>query len=239
MTPPDATVRRPAGIRRRLLATRILSPALAVACLAGATSAPAIAVPTTMKDSEISRAAKDGWRLKIRLENVEINPVSNLAGTPTSREAFFKATAIGTVDGAGSSELRGVDMALIVQIGCAVDVASGVSVGGGVSATLGPSVSVSPALSITGGTLNVGAGIGAGLGAAANVSTTIKPGGIATSIVRTKKISKNRAGVSVEGVHVKVDGCVGNVGVRLGAGITMSSSEFDNEVFTYSGSLPI
>lgn len=213
--------------------------AVAIAACAAGVGAQAVAAPTPMKDTQISRTTKDGWKVRIQLQDVEVNPVSNLAGTPTSREAFFKATAIGTVDGAGSSPIEGASMALIVQIGCAVDVASGVAVGGGVSATLGPSVSVSPALSITGGALNVGAGVGAGLGAAANVSTVIKPGGIATSIVRKKAIAKNRAGVSVEGVHVKVDGCAGNVGVRIGAGITMSSGEFDNEVFTYSASLAI
>ncbi|WP_415674827.1 MspA family porin [Tsukamurella hominis] len=217
------------------------TPACILAVAAGtfAAAPQAVAAPTPMKDTQISRTTKDGWKVRIQLQGVEVNPVSNLAGTPTSREAFFKATAVGSVDGAGSSPIEGASMALIVQIGCAVDVASGVAVGGGVSATVGPSVSVSPALSIAGGSLNVGAGVGAGVGAAANVATVIKPGGIATSVVRKKTIAKNRAGVSVEGVHVKVDGCAGNVGVRIGAGITMSSSEFDNEVFTYSASLPI
>ncbi|WP_440717529.1 MspA family porin, partial [Gordonia oryzae] len=87
------------------------------------------------------------------------------------------------------------------QVACNTDVSSGVQLGVTFGPTAQMSISYPPAVVL-------------GAQIMPNISTTLRPGTIADVPFARKQAASARAETRTEGVHVKVDSCLGPVAVR-------------------------
>lgn len=195
---------------------------LTIACVGGGTaSAEVVRSP----DHVVTKPTVDGWVARASLVNVMVNTVPNLAQSPWSREAFVDATAIGQIDGHGTTGIKSGVLRSGLQLGCNTDVSAGLQTGS--SGSFGPNVGVT-----------ISQLPSANLGASATVSpqiqTTIKPG-VITTIPLGERVMEGVVGASdLTGVQVHVDSCLGPVTVRVYTQLSVSSHIADTTVTVYS-----
>jgi hypothetical protein len=106
------------------------------------------------------------------------------------------------------------------QIGCNTDITGGATVGISVGPSVGLSVSWPPAATI-------------GLQATPSISTTLRPGTITDVPLGTKQLAASAGAISTDGVHIRVDGCLGPVSVRTYVTAAISTPANDNTVNVY------
>ncbi len=239
----------------RTAAAGVVSAAMLALCTGTAGAAPTPPVPPKMP---VTQAAKrtiaspkappatehlpnthtqvttpDGWVIRIDLSNVTVTPVPNLAATSFSREAFWSGTATGRILGKGQANVESALVKLQLQTGCQVDVTSGAQLQGEVS----PWWENDPSLSVTSGappSTTVGLNPSAGNNLSGSLQTTLKPGTINSQDIATRKLQTKIGWTSLDHVETKIDACAGPVTIRLAAGLSVSTINGDNTIFTYS-----
>ncbi|NMO04316.1 MspA family porin [Gordonia sp. TBRC 11910] len=179
-----------------------------------------VAAPNSFADRSVSKVTDDGWRVTAVKAREEVRSVPPLNQSSWTREGFMSLKGEAVISGSGRVAVDAGTVTAGYQIGCNTDVTSGLTVGvmGGPTAQM--SISYPPALI-------VGAQI------MPNISTTLKPGTIADIPFGTKKLAGPTAGLTLDGVHVKVDGCLGPVSVRAYVTVAISTKTNDNTVNVY------
>lgn len=180
------------------------------------------ATPTPLESKAQTVTTDDGWDLTVEASNLNVNPVPNLAGSMFTREGFVSGKVTGTIAGEGTAPVRTGVIEQGIQIGCGVDVSNG--------ATLGLTASLSPNVGIT----MAGPSAGASVTAGPNVSLQVKPGAITTIPMGEKVMEGPRAAISANNMHVKIDGCWGEVTVRTYAMVAVSTATSDDSVYVFS-----
>ncbi|MFT4126793.1 MAG: MspA family porin [Gordonia sp. (in: high G+C Gram-positive bacteria)] len=162
----------------------------------------------------------DGWRVTAIKSHEQVRSVPPLNQSPWTREGFLSLKATGLITGSGSVPVQAGTVSGGYQIACNTDVTSGATLGvsGGPSAQM--NISYPPAVVI-------------GATVTPNVSTTLRPGTISDIPFGTKTMQTGKAGITIDGVHVKVDGCLGPVAVRAYATVAISTALNDNTVNVY------
>ncbi|WP_411157366.1 MspA family porin [Nocardia terpenica] len=202
----------------RVAAAVFAVPVVAAVWGAGPAAAEASADKSRTTDTD------DGWRLSVTksMENVDRYP--NLAATMFTREGFVSLKAVAEVTGSGHQPVSAGTVSFGYQIGCQIDVSSGLTLGLGVSFGPNASLNISYPPSVS---------VGANASMSPNLSTTLKPGTIATVQFGTKPLAGPRASITVEQVQVKVDACMGPVSLRSYATAQISTPTADNSVTVY------
>ncbi|MCV7192454.1 MspA family porin [Mycolicibacterium brumae] len=168
----------------------------------------------------------DGWQLNVTGLEESLAAVPSLTGAPTSREYIVDGTFVGTITGAGSTELSGGVLEAGYQIGCGIiqDTVESIT-----------SAGVSP---FVGGFMKGWRPQLPTFGIAANVNQqlkiALKPGTVNIVSVGKKSYKGDTARVSIYGFRVKIDGCAGQSFIRSFATLTSSTDDTD-DVITYLG----
>ncbi|WP_306365689.1 MspA family porin [Nocardia sp. CC227C] len=170
----------------------------------------------------------DGWTLEVTKTNESLDRWPALSSSPVSREGFVSVKAIAEVSGGGSQPVTSGTVTLGYQIGCAVDVSNGVTLGLGLSIGPNASVTISQFPGVT---------IGGQAAVTPNISTTLKPGAIATITFGSKPLTGARASITAEQVEIKVDACAGPVTIRSFATAAISTPAADNTISVYGDSI--
>lgn len=147
-----------------------------------------------------------------------------------TREGFVAVKATAEITGTGRQPVTVGALSLGYQIGCQADVSNGLALSIGFSAGPNASVTISRFPAVT---------LGAGASVTPNISTTVKPGGIATVEFRTKPPCRSACGsIAVDQVQTKVDACMGPVPLRSFATARISTPEADDTVSVYGDPIP-
>ncbi|OBF17592.1 MspA protein [Mycobacterium sp. ACS4331] len=189
---------------------------------------PAAAVDdgAVVSNPPATSTAPDGWTLTVGAKDEFIRPVAPLTTALSSRDyevrGVFNGSAVGP-DGGGETP-EGV-LEVGYQIGCGIDM----STSNGVSLT--GSVGVTPSIGLLGIDSN-----GIGIDGVAPVLSTPVSGGIAIGLkpgivnivpVTKKEYRGSEPWVSINGFHIKIDGCVGESFIRSYAVLTRSTDVSD------------
>ncbi|WP_338837798.1 MspA family porin [Gordonia polyisoprenivorans] len=174
----------------------------------------------TFADRQVSKVADDGWRVTAIKSQEQVRSVPPLNQSSWTREGFLSLKGEGVIAGTGAVPVQSGTVAAGFQIGCNTDVTSGATIGisGGPSAQM--NISYPPAVVI-------------GATVTPNIATTLRPGTIADIPFGSKRMQTGKAGITADGVHVKVDGCLGPVAVRAYVTIAISTALNDNTVNVY------
>ncbi|WP_345001933.1 MspA family porin, partial [Tsukamurella soli] len=184
-----------------------------------------------LPDTHTQITTPDGWTIRIDLTGVTVSPVPNLAETPFTREAFWSGTATGRILGKGKTNVDSAQIKLQMQVGCQADVSSGANL----SLSSDPNYYADPSLSIGGGEPpTAGLNPEPGIDLDGSIGTTLKPGTINTQDIATRKLQTKIGWTSLRHVEAKIDACAGPVTIRLAAGLSISTINGDNTIFTYS-----
>lgn len=203
---------------RRSAVTAAVAAAVMVGVFAGAGASGA--APNTFADQQVSKTTADGWTVTAIKADEKVRSVAPLNQSPWTREGFLSLRGEGRITGAGRTAVSAGTINAGFQIGCNTDVTSGLTLGVTAGPTAQMSISWPPALIV-------------GAQASGNISTTLKPGTIADIPFGTKKLAGPSAGLTVDGVHVKVDGCLGPVAVRSYVTVAISTPTNDNTINVY------
>ncbi|WP_234391025.1 MspA family porin [Nocardia suismassiliense] len=202
-----------------------------VACVAASSTvllagmwAGGVAGADPVADKHRETVTDDGWTLAVTKTEENLDRYPNLASTMFTREGFVSLKAIAEVTGAGAAPVSAGSLALGYQIGCQVDVSTGLSLGMGFSVGPNASLNISWPPSVS---------LGASASVSPNISTTLKPGSIATIDFGTKPLAGPRASITAEQVQVKIDACMGPVSLRSYATARISTPAADNSVTVY------
>lgn len=177
---------------------------------------------TPLESKSQTVTTDDGWLVGVEASNLSVNPVPNLAGSTFTREGFVSAKVTAMITGEGTAAVRTGIIEQGIQIGCGVDVSNGATLG--LAASFGPNVGITMA----------GPSVGLSATAGPNVSMQVKPGAITTIPMGEKVMEGPRASISANNIHVKIDGCWGEVTVRTYAMVAVSTATADESVFVYS-----
>ncbi|MEV6559305.1 MspA family porin [Nocardia sp. NPDC051756] len=169
-------------------------------------------------------ATDDGWTLTVTKTAETLDRYPNLAATMFTREGFVSLKAIAEVTGKGTQPVNAAVVSFGYQIGCQIDVSSGLTTSLGVSFGPNASLNISYPPSVS---------LGVNASVSPNVSTTLKPGSIATVEFGKKALASGRASIAMDQVEVKVDACMGPVSLRSFATATMSTPTADNTTTAY------
>ncbi len=207
------TVRCIAGLTGVVVACGLLP----VSSTGVASASPA---KSTFSDRSVSRTTDDGWTVTASKARERVRSVPPLNQSPWSREGFLSLKASGRISGTGSSPVSAGTVTGGFQVGCNTDVTSGATVGiaGGPNATL--NISYPPAL-----------GVGANL--QPSISSTLKPGTITDVALGTKRLTAASGSITVDDVHIRVDGCLGPVTLRAYVTVAVSTPLNDDTVNVY------
>ncbi|GAC67316.1 MspA family porin [Gordonia soli] len=204
----------------RVAVSGVAAATIAVGVLTGAGAGPVVAAPDSFGDRSVSKVTEDGWRVTAVKAEERVRSVAPLNQSTWTREGFLSLRGEGRISGAGRVAVSAGTVRAGFQIGCNTDVTSGLTLGVTAGPTAQMSISWPPALIV-------------GAQASGNVSTTLKPGTIADIAFGVKRLAGPRAGLTVDGVHVKVDGCLGPVAVRSYVTVAISTPINDNTVNVY------
>ena len=160
----------------------------------------------------------DGWVLTVSATNETQLPVAPLTTAVSSREYLAAGTFTGTVDGSGSTELDGGTMAVGYQIGCGIALDK-VVLGGGVG--------------VGGFDLFPLPLVDADVGIGGAIKVDLQPGLVLDVPVMTKKFSGPTTRVTLNDVHIAIDGCVGQSFLRSYAIMTSKTSGAEDIVAHY------
>ncbi len=202
-------------MRRGVVAGVAAAAAVMFGLAAGANTGAA--APNAFADRQVSKITADGWTVTAIKAGEKVRSVAPLNQSPWTREGFLSLRGEGRITGAGRVAVSAGTVNAGFQIGCNTDITSGVTLGITAGPTAQMSISWPPALIV-------------GAQANGNISTTLKPGTIADIPFGTKKLAGPSAGLAVDGVHVKVDGCLGPVAVRSYVTVAISTPTNDNTI---------
>jgi MspA protein len=160
----------------------------------------------------------DGRTLTVSARNETQLPVPPLTNAPSSREYLVGGTFTGMVTGKGSSTLTGGTLEAGYQIGCGI---------GLLRVELAGTAGLTPSFGATGLT---------SLAVPVNgtIEVELNPGTVTIVAVDKKTFQHTDSRVSIAGVHIKIDGCVGQSFLRSYATLT-SSTENTDDVVSYLG----
>lgn len=160
----------------------------------------------------------EGWTLSVKAVNETQLDVAPLTTAVSSREYLVGGTFLGEVAGSGKAALAGGTLEAGYQIGCGISADV-------VDARFGGNIT--PSLSSV-GVPSVGGGL------FAQIRPTLKPG--TASVVPVTKIQYegDSARVTVTGLRIKIDSCVGQSFIRSYATFT-SSTAGTQDVVSYVG----
>ncbi|GAA1463381.1 MspA family porin [Williamsia maris] len=195
--------------------------ALAIGAGAGAAHAtPPRPAANSFADRAVTKVTDDGWRVTATKSHEHVRSVPPLNQSPWTREGFLSLKAAGGIAGAGSSPVTAGTVTGGFQVGCNTDVSSGATIGiaGGPNATL--NISYPPAL-------------GVGASVQPSISSTLKPGTITDIPLGTKKLAAARGAITTDGIHIRVDGCLGPVTLRSYVTVAISTPANDNTINVY------
>lgn len=178
------------------------------------------AAPNSFADRSVTKVTDDGWRVTAVKAQEKVRSVPPLNQSSLTREGFMSLKGQAVIAGGGRVAVDAGTVTAGYQIGCNTDVTSGLTMGVMSGPTAQMSISYPPAAII-------------GAQIMPNVSTTLKPGTIADISFGTKKLAGPTAGITLDGVHVKVDGCLGPVSVRAYVTVAISTKANDNTVNVY------
>lgn len=184
----------------------------------GIASADAVADKARVVDTD------DGWTLTVTKTSETLDRYPNLAATMFTREGFVSLKAIAEISGKGNKPVNAAVVSFGYQIGCQIDVSSGLTTSLGASFGPNASLNISYPPSVS---------LGVNASVSPNVSTTLKPGSIATVEFGKKALASGRASIAMDQVEVKVDACMGPVSLRSFATATMSTATADNTTTAY------
>lgn len=214
--------------------------ALAVVCALGTTSPYAFADPpddgpssTQMSDSTPSPPpdngtiasaepgilhAPDDWILSVSAKDEVLLPVAPLTTALSSREYLASGTFMGTIQGSSRTKPTEGELEAGYQIGCGItaDVVD-LRFGGGLTPTLSPA-----------GVPSLGGS------AFAQIRPTLKPGTVNIIPVTKKQFKGSYARVTITGLRIKIDSCVGQSFIRSYA-IFSGSTDDTHDMVTYVG----
>ncbi len=206
-------------VHRAIAPTAALLCALAVG--AGvAHAAPPHTAANPFADRSVTRTTDDGWSVTATKSQEKVRSVPPLNASPWTREGFLTLKAAGSITGSGSSPVTSGTVTGGFQVGCNTDVTSGATVGisGGPNATL--NISYPPAL-----------GIGASV--QPSISSTLKPGTITDIPIGLKRLAGARGAITADGIHIRVDGCLGPVTLRSYVTVAISTPANDTTINVY------
>ncbi|WP_440717516.1 MspA family porin [Gordonia oryzae] len=185
----------------------------------------AYATPTPLASTYDHTTTDDGWNLELRANELVVNPMSNIANAPTSREGWISARVGAKISGNGDQPVTSGVLEQFLVVGCQVDVSDGATLGLGFSA--GPNVGVT----ISG---VPGANIGASASVSPSISAKIAPGKITEISLGKKTLATDHASIRIKRAHVSVDGCLGPTTVRVIARFSVSTPTADDTLNVYS-----
>lgn len=175
---------------------------------------------SSFADRSVSKRTDDGWVVSASKLNEKVRSVPPLDQSPWTREGYLSLKGTADIRGAGKVAVNSGALSVGFAVACNTDVTSGVTLGvtGGPTAQM--SITYPPALVI-------------GAQVLPNVSTTLRPGTISDVSFGSKKLAAAHAGVELDGVHVKVSGCLGPVAVRAYVSVAISTPLNDNTIHVY------
>jgi hypothetical protein len=163
--------------------------------------------------------APDGWTLTVSARNETELPVPPLTTALSSREYLVGGTFTGSVTGKGSGKLAGGILETGYQIGCGINLLRLELFGGaGATPAFGPTFGLTSVAVPVNGTIEV----------------ELSPGTVTIVTVDKKTFQHTDSRVTITGVHVKIDGCVGQSFLRSYATLTSSTDSAD-DVVSYLG----
>lgn len=157
----------------------------------------------------------DGWRIEVSARDESLLPVAPLTTAISSREYLVGGTFLGTATGSGSTELTGGTLIAGYQIGCGV---------------LADSVEISPSAALAIGLPIPDFDIEFGI----DGSIDLLPGQISTVDVTEMEFDGTEARVTVDGLRINFDRCVGQSFIRSRATLAISTKDTE-DVITYLG----
>jgi hypothetical protein len=162
----------------------------------------------------------DGWHLEVVGSNETQLPVAPLTTAVSSREYLVAGTFTGKITGNGTTKLAGGQMEVGEQIGCGIisDLTE-----------INPSASFTPGIGIP----FTGNATGA-FGMALEGKVSLKPGQVTTVAIDKKKFKGTETRITITGIRIKTDQCVGQSFIRSYATLTSSTDNTD-DVITYLG----
>lgn len=125
----------------------------------------------TVADKTGTVDTDDGWTLTVTKTAETLDRYPNLAATMFTREGFVSLKAIAEISGKGNKSVNAGVVSFGYQIGCQIDVSSGLTTSLGFSAGPNASLNISYPPSVS---------LGVNASVSPNISTTLKPGSIAT-----------------------------------------------------------
>ncbi len=157
----------------------------------------------------------DGWRIEVGARDETQLPVAPLTTAVSSREYLVGGTFTGVVTGSGSTQLTGGTLVAGYQIGCGV---------------LADEIKITP-----GARLDIGLPIpDIDAGVSLNGSVALLPGQISVIDVADKEFDGAEARVTITGLRVNFDRCVGQSFIRSYATLAISTEDTE-DVITYLG----
>ena len=161
----------------------------------------------------------DGWTLTVSAKGETQLPVPPLTTALSSREYLVGGTFTGSVTGKGSGKLAGGILETGYQIGCGINLLRLELFGGaGATPAFGPTFGLTSVAVPVNGTIEV----------------ELSPGTVTIVTVDKKTFQHTDSRVTITGVHVKIDGCVGQSFLRSYATLTSSTDSAD-DVVSYLG----
>jgi hypothetical protein len=178
------------------------------------------AKPSSFADASKTIATADGWTVTATKSGEAVRSVPPLNQSPWTREGFVDITGSAAIAGSGGKPVQAGSLRLVLQVGCNTDVTGGAQVGiqGGPNAAL--NVSWPPAV-------NIGATV------MPSFSASLKPGTITDVELGLKSLQEANAAISVNGIHVKVDGCLGPVALRAQVTVAIATPTLDSTINVY------
>jgi hypothetical protein len=162
----------------------------------------------------------DGWHLEVSGSNETQLPVAPLTTAISSREYLVAGTFTGKVTGKGKTELTGGSFEAGEQIGCGIISDED---------EINPGASFTPGIGIP----FTGNATGA-FGISLQGKVYLKPGTVTTVAVDKKKFKGTATRITITGVRIKTDQCVGQSFIRSYATLTSSTDNTD-DIITYLG----
>ncbi len=156
-------------------------------------------------ESVKTETTASGYSLSVSGITESFSAVPNLAGSPTSKEAFFDEKGGALISGDGKEPIDTANLEIGYQVGCPFTL-------GGV--TINSNIGVQPSVGAQIGIGGVAAGPQIGLDLGSGAGITLNPGQIAEVSVAAKPMQSNVAEIALSGIHVNVDGCIGPVTLR-------------------------
>jgi hypothetical protein len=162
----------------------------------------------------------DGWHLEVVGANETQLPVAPLTTAISSREYLVSGTFTGKITGKGKTNLAGGSLEAGEQIGCGII---------SDEEEINPGASITPSIGIP---FTGNPAFGAGISLQGKVY--LKPGTVATVALDKKSFKGSSTRITLTGVRVKTDTCVGQSFIRSYATLTSSTDNTD-DVITYLG----